>query len=553
MRVGKYWNDFSYTHSGTQVQMQIRAQNVPDNTFQTGICEFPMCAVKGADGKSFGKLIQDWIPRYVAADEAKCRLIDIVDGDLNAPIGEQGPIRVNFSSYVSYFWRRRAIENMLLPSTCPLWFVLSEDHRALANSKFREVFQRIFMNFFGDSAPPVQRITGWSRLIWSRTRNVAAGPGWMGWHSRLLPEQLKTPEYVAMQAFLLTVIRGISSQSSHVSAPSVLVLYELFCRVDRCNDDTAIIGIFQNCEEFFGCLSDFEARFPGLKSDNSDPFECTSVDNRYLEFAQAKTILFSCGQTLQFSHPNLATAARTNYFDRNKTNPNDFLLRFPQFIAFLNRVCCVDSVEPELFQKIRVASLQFIRDVFKVICAAVFDLDDALLEQLQGGSISHILLTCETNRDCEGYLPRTDSKACMSCDKSGGDHVLRFKLNHADCRVDAYNSSSAESHPDVSSFIFSKLVCRVGCMGWDSHDYMKLVHGSTHLGEEFHPDFIEKTRESYRKHLSPEVTCDSCLKCSIPIDALREHLRNEVELLNGQCRKELESFVIKLKANFEEV
>jgi hypothetical protein len=48
---------------------------------------------------------------------------------------------------------------------------------------------------------------------------------------------------------------------------------------------------------------------------------------------------------------------------------------------------------------------------------------------------------------------------------------------------------------------FMRLVCRVGSMGWDSHEYMTLVHSESHLSGQFNKDNIEAKQQSFRQHL----------------------------------------------------
>jgi hypothetical protein len=591
---GLHWNDFSYRRSDTQVEMKIRVQNVQGSTCRmgTGICEFPMKAsefpkkgrTKAEERKeerkkntknSDGSRIQDWIPTYPGDDRAQCRLIDLVDGDLNAPICKHGPVRVKSSSYVSFYWRSRAIENMLLPSTCPLYVV--QEHRDWAAIHFREVFQRIFKNFFsgdlGDTtfhAPSVKQlkvkvpqITTISETVQSAAVPIdsvsvqddsvvssvelcdeklkklipsSGGPGWLGWHMDLSQDQLT--EYSAMDNFIENVIEKLhSSVSANNFAPSVMVLYELFCQV-LYDADTDSCRRLNACEErltYVNAHADLWGESP-----------------QDWEFAQAESILF---RKIQISPVDpeaakVAKKARQCCTDRyngqmgaNRSSDRSFRIMFPQFIGFLNRLFCLDL---KTIQNVRLASLQVLHAVFSVICSKVFELPvEGESDDLPLDSISYILLKSRTDTQCEGYLPRTDSKACMKCNQSEECHILRFELNNADWRVDDQQSSgdNLEPKPDRDRSIFSRLVCRVGSMGWHSHDYMTLVHGSKHLGEEFHQDHITETRDRYREHLLPEVVCQDCLSRSRPFQDLLPHLKKEVELLNRQRKADQDDFL----------
>jgi hypothetical protein len=559
--------------------MKVRVQNVQGSAIRkgTGICEFPMKASeflqKGRtkaeerkEGKKkatkiFGSCIQDWIPTYPGDDLAQCRLIDVVDGDLNAPICKHGPVSVKSSTYVSFYWRSRAIENMLLPATCPLYVV--QEHREWAAIHFREVFQRIFKNFFGDlgdstlHAPSVKQ----SKVKVPQLRTISAtvqsatvpiesvsvqddfvpssvelcdeklkklipssgGPGWLGWHMDLSKEQLI--EFSAMEKFIEKVIGKLHSS---VSAPSVMVLYELFCQVFN-NADTDRSRRLTACEKRLTYVSNHAALWGESEED--------------WEYAQAKLILFGVGES---AGGQAAKQARERYMNRNKGKMElpvfkCFRIMFPQFIGFLNRLFCLD-LEP--IQNVRLASLNFLHAVFSVICSAVFDLDEGV-DLCHDDSISHILLKSDSETPCGGYLPRSDSKACMWCNQSEECHILRFELNDTDWRVAVADqqSSSDDPQPDPNRSIFSRFVCRVGSMGWHSHDYMTLVHGSKHLGEEFHEDHIQETKNRYRQHLLTEVVCPECRSRSKSFNDLLPHLQTEVELLNRQRMADREAFL----------
>ena len=114
-------------------------------------------------------------------------------------------------------------------------------------------------------------------------------------------------------------------------------------------------------------------------------------------------------------------------------------------------ICCMKDVP----QQIETMSRICISAIFQVICAVLFDLPD-------GTNLSASILSAT---GCPGYLPCNvgTKKQCLLCQQPPAEH----KLRHA-CK----DIKDLKALPKD----FLKLVCRVGSMGWDAHDFMVLVH-----------------------------------------------------------------------------
>ena len=214
----------------------------------------------------------------------------------------------------------------------------------------------------------------------------------------------------------------------------------------------------------------------------------------------------------------------------------------------MNSVCCVESID----ENIRRACLTCVSAVFRVLCASVFGLQD---EDALAEGVNRIMFKCSSAL-CSGYLPRSDSllpsggTACMCCDRPHADHLLQHT------GLATQGGSDAELQ-------FMRLVCRVGSMGWDSHKYMTLVHGESHLSGQFNKDNIEAKQQSFRQHLCLNIfgthpsgtdpaPCEQCQHKSLVEHELPDIVQLELEHMRKERASELLGLVAVADGHFAE-
>ena len=197
-------------------------------------------------------------------------------------------------------------------------------------------------------------------------------------------------------------------------------------------------------------------------------------------------------------------------------------------------ICCMKDVP----QQIETMSRICISAIFQVICAVLFDLPD-------GANLSASILSAT---GCPGYLPCNvgTKKQCLLCQQPPAEH----KLRHA-CK----DIKDLKALPKD----FLKLVCRVGSMGWDAHDFMVLVHGRKHLGQAFVRDHIGESQRLYRQHLQLHVfasetttpaACTECLAMSVPNSLLPPEVLDDISALQLLRQRELGTLVGHMDAIF---
>jgi hypothetical protein len=176
--------------------------------------------------------------------------------------------------------------------------------------------------------------------------------------------------------------------------------------------------------------------------------------------------------------------------------------------------------------------------IFQEICAVLFDLPD-------GTNLSASILSAT---GCPGYLPCNvgSKKQCLLCQQLPAEH----KLRHA-CK----EFEDLKALPED----FLKLLCRVGSIGWDSHDFMVLVHGRKHLGHAFVRDHIADSQRLYRQHLqlhvfaaetTTPVACAECLAMSVPNSLLPPEVLGDISALQLLRKRELDTLVGHMDAIF---
>ena len=197
-------------------------------------------------------------------------------------------------------------------------------------------------------------------------------------------------------------------------------------------------------------------------------------------------------------------------------------------------ICCMKDVP----QQIETMSRMCISAILQVICAVLFDLPD-------GANLSASILSAT---GCPGYLPCNvgTKKQCLLCQQPPAEHTLQ----HA-CK----EFKDLKALPkDVL-----KLVCRVGSMGWDAHEFMVLVHGRKHLGQAFVRDHIGESQRLYRQHLQLHVfasetttpaACTECLAMSVPDSLLPPEVLDDISALQLLRQRELSTLVGHMDAIF---
>ena len=219
-------------------------------------------------------------------------------------------------------------------------------------------------------------------------------------------------------------------------------------------------------------------------------------------------------------------------------NSESFWFPFLRFLFFLTNLCCMKDVP----LPVAAMSQKCTSAVFQVLCSMLFDLPADL-------DLNASLLSAP---DCPGYLPcnvgtKKDSKiVCLQCRRPSIDHALQ----HTGKEVQDLSAMPEE---------YLKLVCRVGSIGWASHDFMKLVHGTGHLGKSFSSHHVEETRQLYRQHIQQHVfsseatnapACSECLAMSVPDHQLPPAVAADISSLQQLRRAELVALVSHMDALF---
>jgi hypothetical protein len=509
------WNNFSYKHkvSDKQVEMKMRVKTLsPEQLKQerTGVLE-----------RAINDCIEDLdvsIRRLIP--EANFSWVNIVDSDLEAPV----QLRPS-SSILNHRLRwGRAIENILLPISAPAAALVRQPEKT--HQLFLEVFERISLNFFAPSCSTTASIGGISKA-----HVQTAGVGWLGLHNVTVKDSKDSKlhaQIAPVKQFIETIISSLCSSRPGI-APDMLLLYELFREVisleaseSQSGTRDELIQIFARFDRVTSALPQGEGTAAGPPSDPLGTFI------RYISAARSESssLLQSGGAT---------TPLKLEFLKRH--NSESFWFPFPRFILFLTNLCCMKDVP----QQIETMSRMCISAIFQVICAVLFDLPD-------GTNLSASILSAT---GCPGYLPCNvgTKKQCLLCQQPPAEH----KLRHACKKIEDLKALPED---------FLKLFCRVGSIGWDSHDFMVLVHGRQHLGRAFAREHIVESQLLYRQHLQLHVfasetttpvactECPECLAMSVPDSLLPPKVLDDISALQLLRQRELGTLVGHMDAIF---
>jgi hypothetical protein len=527
------WNDFSYkaTASTCNVEMQIRLQNRSacdvEPHLLTGVFAFPL------DGS-----IHTWNDRISSLfRDADYQWLDVSDGDLKSPVSVLALGDVPSSNVLPCCWSSRGIENMLLHPTCVLWFV--ENEFEVATDAFRDIFQTMSDNFFGESGLDSHTIVSCAKK---------AGPGWMDWH-KISFEESKRPHYGDMIGFLKSVIDRVFAAGNTVGS-AMLVFFEFFCEVCVVSNivkeqKDAVKKMLPKYASIFDLISKGCAD-AGLFQQQLQQIAGASsmflLEHALMDNEQASVIL----SQRKVPTSLVPKEARIAFWDRNKppaslVNPGPafFTYAFPRFLSFLNSLCCANGISAS----ITAASRSCVSAVFAVLCATPFGMLDDALVQRQG--LNSILFRSKTATPCSGYVPRSGGSNCFVCEQPGHCHVLK-------------HDRQGET---VEQTQFMRVACRVGSMGWRSHRLMQLVHGTTHLGAAFDESGVATSQQSYRQHLrqhvfgahpsgSDGVACEQCARKCLALDSLPQIVVEEVRRLQQERRAAFQSLIDAIDLHF---
>jgi hypothetical protein len=318
--------------------------------------------------------IRTWNDRISSIFPGDYQWLDVSDGDLNAPVSVLASDANSSNEVVSCCWSSRGIENMLLHPTCALWFVQNEPE--VASSRFREIFQRMSLNFFDCSGLNAHSIVSCSKN---------AGQGWKGWQDVTF-EQSKDH---SMIGFVKQVIGDVLVSGNRVGS-SLLVLYELFREVGLVSEvekdqKAAVRTLLPKYARIFDLISkadscSFEQELHQIASITRSKTEdgCQSMwrmEEALLSNEEASMLL--CAQ--KGSSSRVPKEARAAFWQRNTPaavggSPGlaFFIYVFPRFLCFLNSFCCAEGIDASVRKASRLCACA----VFRVLCATPFGMAD---------------------------------------------------------------------------------------------------------------------------------------------------------------------------------
>jgi hypothetical protein len=511
----RIWNNFSYKHklSEKQVEMKMRVEKLsPDQLKRerTGVFE-----------SAINDNIEDFdISVRRVFPDGNFSWVNVVDSDLKAPVQ-----LCQLSAILDHRWRwGRAIENILLPISAPAAALVRQPEKT--HKLFLEVFEKLSLNFL---APLCSSTASVCSIAASDVR--FSGEGWLGWHN-VPVNDAKEPKHAPMKQFIETLIGRLCSSRPSV-APDMLVLYELFREVVCLKDSESKAGTRDDIKKLFDKFDRVASALPqgqgaaaGTDA-NGSPSDPLSTTMRHIlpALSDALSLLKSGG-----------AATQTDFMKRH--NSESFWFPFPRFIHFLTNLCCMRDVP----QRIAEITRQCTSAVFQVLCAVLFDVPD-------GVDLSASILSAP---GCPGYLPcnvgtkKQCATVCLLCQHPPAEH----KLQHA-CK----EFEDLKALPED----FLKLICRVGSIGWKSHDFMFLIHGREHLGQAFASNQIEESQRLYRQHLQLHVfaseadspmACTECAAMSVRDSQLPPAVLADISALQRLRQTELRTLIGHMDAIF---
>jgi hypothetical protein len=189
----------------------------------------------------------------------------------------------------------------------------------------------------------------------------------------------------------------------------------------------------------------------------------------------------------------------------NRGDADDTALWFnlPAVCSFLSNLCSCS------FPKIVFDDAAIPGRVKDAAASALCLVQHALCVLLLGCDPASPAPQCTLFGKCPCFLPLVVGQAEADSKEEKADHIRKIEMKLAAVRCFKCGLTASEhtlpqrDSCDASADNFLMELCRVGSVGWLSHDYMKAVYGRTHLGEQFLPEHIDESHRRYEQHVHP--------------------------------------------------
>jgi len=365
-------------------------------------------------------------------------------------------------SLVTWRWGR-AIENYLLPVTAPAALYL-RGHDTVSKLT-SEVFVTIARHFF-PAASEVEskkgRLCGHEALKW----NDLIGAGWKAW-----PSLLKSPDVNVHPQHSDAVAAAESLKKFSISLLGVAALL-----VERHASLYGSSG--SRADEWLLHLADVRRRV------HQGDFDIISAKGKAenVDWKKACSVILD----LPAVKPNVS-------LNRGEADDAALWFNLPAVCSFLSNLCScscpgIFSDDAAIAGRVKGSAASALCLVQHALCVLLLGCDPASPSPQ---------ITLFRSPICDCFLPLVREKAactsCLTCSRDVSEHPLPQR-----------NPSGAAADD------FLVELCRVGSVGWQSHDFMEAVYGKdkkgrprTHLGKKFTAKHIDESHRLYEQHVRP--------------------------------------------------
>ena len=464
---GHSWSDFTYNSEHTI--LKIRDRDVLQSRLHNsvGIISFVRSLQAAAQSKRFAL---NWL--------------DLDDQDLKA--FDTSTMRpdpaTDYLRFVTWRWGR-AIENYLLPVTAPAALYLT-GHVSVSKLT-SEVFVTIARHFFpvhSASELPQRRLFGFIGAGWGMWSDLLQHPD-ITWHrdqgERGAANSLKifAINLVTIMMKLVQKRREYGREGSNSDKWLMHFAREHIKLVQ--SERTGSVNWSNACESMLSVSSVLSSKLP-LPSMSTSSHIANAPPQSFTETPEwGLRALSQMDDSLYAVLPGLPQNVKL-------VDEAALWFRLPSLCSFLASLCSCSWLgeHSQRADELKQAAASALLLVQHALCVLLLGCDPSFPAPQR---------TLLAHRECDCFLPlvRGNTKRCSTCGRHSEDHEL------PPC------SSSTPTE-------FLVELCRVGSVGWQSHDFMEAVFGKdkqgrprTHLGEQFAAEHIDESHRLYEQHVRP--------------------------------------------------